>query len=106
MINVYIKIDSNNNIISINSDIFIGDKTDYLKIDSGEGDKFSHASSMYLEKGLIDSTGSYNYKLVDGVIVEKDSSEKIFNESTITITLPEQNRADIHYLALMTGVEL
>lgn len=75
-IKVYIKVDINNVIVSINSSIFLNDTTGYTMIDEGQGDKFSHAQSNYLEKGLIDSKGKYNYKLVDSKIVELTDEEK------------------------------
>ncbi|NRT33263.1 hypothetical protein OD350_00065 [Clostridium beijerinckii] len=77
IIKVYVKVDSNNVITSINSDIFTEDITEWIKINEGTGDKYSHAQSNYLDKGLMDSNGQYNYKLVDGKVVERTENEKI-----------------------------
>lgn len=69
-IGVYIKINSNKEVIEINSDIFIQDLTDWIKVDEGYGDKFAHAQSQYLDKPLINDDGHFNYKYVDNKIVE------------------------------------
>jgi len=70
-IGVYVRVDENNNIIEVNSDIFIPDLTGWIKIDEGVGDKYAHAQSQYFEKPLINDNGNYNYKLVNGKVVEK-----------------------------------
>ncbi|MDR5586608.1 hypothetical protein [Clostridium aquiflavi] len=79
-IKVYIKIDENNCIININSSIFLDDIKDYIQIDEGDGDKYSHAQGNYLEKGLINSKGRYNYKYVDNKVIEltEEEKEKLF----------------------------
>ena len=69
-IKVYIKINSNNNIVDINSEIFIKDLTSWVYIDEGYGDKYTHAQSQYFEKPLINEEGKYNYKYLYGKIVE------------------------------------
>lgn len=61
-IKVYIKINSNNEIIEVNSEIFILDLTGWIKIDEGYGDKYAHAQSQYFDKPLMDEEGHYNYK--------------------------------------------
>ena len=70
-IKVYIKVNSNNEVIEINSEIFIKDLTNWVYIDSGFGDKYAHAQSQYLYKPLIDEDGRYNYKYINGGIVEQ-----------------------------------
>lgn len=77
-IKVYVKLDENNVITQINSSIFLKDTTDYIEIDEGMGDKFSHAQGNYLEKGLVDEQGRYNYKLIDNVptlLTDKEKDE-------------------------------
>ena len=69
-IKVYIKINSNNEIIEINSEIFIQDLTNWIEIDEGYGDKYAHAQSQYFDKPLISEEGHYNYKYINGKIVE------------------------------------
>jgi hypothetical protein len=75
-IKVYIKIDENNIIKDINSSIFLNNVEGYIQVDEGQGDKYAHAQGNYLDKGLIDSKGKYNYKLVDGKVVELTTEEK------------------------------
>ena len=67
---VYIKVDENNNIIDINSDIFIEDTGGWIFIDDGHGDKYDHAQSSYLNKPLINEDGTYNYKFINDEIIE------------------------------------
>lgn len=76
MIKVYVKTNEINEIIEINSSIFLADTTDYIEIDSGYGDKYAHAQGNYLEKGLCDEQGRYNYKLVDCEVVEIAEEDK------------------------------
>lgn len=73
---VYVKTDSENKIISINSSVFLADITDWTQIDEGIGDKYHHAQGNYLEKGLINEYGVYNYKLIDGAVTERTEEEK------------------------------
>lgn len=87
MIKVYVKVNENNEIIQIASSIFLDDFTGWIEIDEGQGDKYAHAQSQYLEKGLIDEQGRYNYKLIDGEVVEIPEDEK----PTIEITTPITN---------------
>lgn len=78
MYKVYIKLDSDNNITFINSELFLSqeEKANMTLIDEGEGDKYAHAQSQYLEKGLIDEHGRYNYKYVEGKVVEVAEGDK------------------------------
>lgn len=69
-IKVYIKINSNNEVIEINSEIFIQDLTGWVEIDSGFGDKCAHAQSQYFDKPLMSEEGKWNYKYTNGKIVE------------------------------------
>ena len=74
-IKVYVKLDESKVIKEINSSIFLKDITGYIEIDEGLGDKYSHAQSQYLEKGLIDERGRFNYKF-DGGLLELTEEEK------------------------------
>lgn len=79
-IKVYVKVDSNNVVIQVDSSIFLFDIEGWIKIDEGQGDKFSHAQGNYLDKPLMDMQGKYNYKLEDGKIIEltEEEKEKLF----------------------------
>lgn len=74
-IKVYIKTDNNNTVTAINSSIFLQDTTGWIEINEGNGDKYAHAQSQYLEKGLMDEKSRYNYKY-DAGLVELTEAEK------------------------------
>lgn len=65
-------------ITSINSDIFLSqEEIDTMtEIDKGQGDRYAHAQGLYLEKGLVDKYGRYNYKYVEGKVIEVAEEEK------------------------------
>lgn len=84
MIKVYVKLNENNEITQVNSDIFLVDATGWIEVDEGEGDMFAHAQSQYLVNGLIDEKGRYNYKLVDGEVVEITDKQDVEIEPQIT----------------------
>ena len=84
---VYIKKDSNNVITNINSSDFLTDISDWIGIDEGIGDKYSHAQSQYLAKGICDGLGRFNYKYDNNVVTVLTESEKasLFGKRTETI---------------------
>ena len=89
-IKVYAKLDENRVITAIQSEIFLNDTTGYICIDMGYGDKYSHAQGNYLEKGLIDEQGRYNYKYDKKLVLLTDEEkEELFpaqsNEDVPTI---------------------
>lgn len=90
MIKVYVKANENNEITEIASSIFLEDTEGWIGIDEGQGDKYAHAQSQYLEKGLMDNQGGYNYKLVDGELVEIPEDEKPTIEIKPQITSEER----------------
>lgn len=65
-------------ITSINSEIFLSQEEiqTMTEIDQGQGDKYAHAQSQYLEKELVDKYGRYNYKYVEGKVIEVAEAEK------------------------------
>lgn len=65
-------------ITSINSEIFLSQEEiqTMTEIDQGKGDKYAHAQSQYLEKGLVDEQGRYNYKFLEGKVVEVAEADK------------------------------
>ena len=78
MVRVYINKDSENNITSINSEIFLSEEEmlTMTEIDKGQGDKYAHAQGQYLERGLVDEYGRYNYKYVEGKVIEVAETDK------------------------------
>lgn len=78
MYKVYVKLNEDKQVTLINSEIFLSNEEmqAMTNIDEGEGDKYAHAQSQYLEKGLIDKYGRYNYKFVEGKVVEVAEGDK------------------------------
>ena len=74
-ISVYVKVNENNIITAINSNIFISDTSGWTLVDSGNGDKYAHAQNLYLDKPIADRNGVYRYKLIDGKITERSAEE-------------------------------
>lgn len=72
---VYVKSDAMDRVIAINSSAFLDELTDWIEIDSGSSDKYHHAQSNYLDKSLCTDDGIFQYKLVNGVVVERTSNE-------------------------------
>lgn len=99
---VYVKTDSSGVITAINSSAFIsGDG--WTEIDCGEGDRFHHAQGNYLEAGLTDGDGLYNYKLVGGVPVLRSDEEKAPERARIMaafeIAALKKKLADTDYIS-------
>lgn len=70
-IKVFVKINENNEIVEIGSNVFINDLTNWICVDEGYGDRFAHAQSQYLNKPLMNERGGYNFILEENVIKEK-----------------------------------
>lgn len=105
---VYVSL-SNGYIASINSEIFLSqEEIDTMtEIDKGQGDKYAHAQSQYLEKGLIDDHGRYNYKFVAGKVVEVAEEEKpTIKEPEQQATAQDKIEAQVMYTAMMTDTLL
>ncbi len=102
---VYVKVDLNNNIIDVNSNAFLKDLTEWIKIDEGEGDRYHHAQGNYFEKMAVTSKGICRYKLISGDVVEKNEEEIAEEEAALPIPAPtslERLEAQILYTATIT----
>ena len=100
---VYVSL-SNGYITSINSEIFLSqEEMDTMReIDQGQGDKYAHAQSQYLEKGLVDEHGRYNYKFVSGKVIEVAEGEKpTIKEPEQQATAQDKIEAQVMYTAMM-----
>ena len=109
MVRVYINKDSENNITSINSEIFLSEEemSTMTEIDKGKGDKYAHAQGLYLEKGLVDKYGRYNYKFVEGKVIEVAEAEKpTIKEPEQQATAQDKIEAQVMYTAMMTDTLL
>lgn len=99
---VYVRTDSGGIITDINSSAFV-DGASWIEIDRGEGDKYHHAQGHYLEHGLADADGLYNYKLVGGVPVLRSDEEKAPERARIAaqaeISRLKRNLADTDYIS-------
>lgn len=96
-------------ITSINSDIFLSEEemSTMTEIDRGQGDKYAHAQGLYLEKGLVDEHGRYNYKFVEGKVVEVAEEEKpTIKEPEQQATAQDKIEAQVMYTAMMTDTLL
>lgn len=96
-------------ITSINSEIFLSqeDMDTMTEIDKGQGDKYAHAQSQYLEKELVDDHGRYNYKFVSGKVVEVAEEEKpTIKEPEQQATAQDKIEAQVMYTAMMTDTLL
>lgn len=96
-------------ITSINSEIFLSQEEiqAMTEIDQGQGDKYAHAQGLYLEKGLVDEHGRYNYKFVEGKIVEVAEGEKpTIKEPEQQATTQDKIEAQVMYTAMMTDTLL
>lgn len=100
---VFVRTNADGIITDINSSAFVDNTTDWVQIDSGTGDKYHHAQGNYLEKSLTDNKNLYNYKLVDGKVIERSAAEKApelqkIDDQNEIITL-KQRLADTDYVA-------
>lgn len=101
-ISVLVKLNANNEIVAVDSSVFVNDLTNWAKIDEGYGDKFALAQSNYFNKPLRSRKGFYNYKYENGQIIEVDNTEK---DTALTQKLNEiaqlkQNLANTDYQAI------
>lgn len=96
-------------ITSINSEIFLSQEEiqTMTEIDQGQGDKYAHAQSQYLDKGLVDEHGRYNYKYVEGKVIEVAEAEKsTIKEPEQQATAQDRIEAQVMYTAMMTDTLL
>lgn len=96
-------------ITSINSEIFLSQEEMSImtEIDKGQGDKYAHAQSQYLDKELVDEHGRYNYKFVEGKVIEVAEAEKpTIKEPEQQATAQDKIEAQVMYTALMTDTLL
>ena len=91
---VYVKLDDQNLIISVDSSAFLPDVTGWTEIDSGYGYKYRHAQGNYFQKPIIDERGIYRYKLVDGKPVERTQEEMDADYTPTEIKPTTEQRVD------------
>ena len=104
MYKVYAKTDAAGDVVSVNSEAFLPDPVPagWIEVDEGEGDKYHHAQSNYFDKPLMTDDGKYQYRIVDGAVVENDVSPTLDE-------LKAKKRAEMaaaRYAAEISGVTL
>lgn len=107
---VYVQVDEKNCILRIEGGYTTpADLTGWVQIDEGTGDRHNLAQVHYLDKPLYTTDGVPCYKLVDGKAVERTEEEIAADRAALPAPAPtaeEQLRADVDYIAIMTGVSL
>lgn len=71
---VFVQSDEQGYITAVNSSAFV-DGEGWTEIDSGHGDKYHHAQANYFPLPLMTDNGAYQYKLIDGKVVECSAEE-------------------------------
>ena len=89
-IKVYIQTNINKTVTAINSSIFLQDTTGWIEIDEGNGDKYAHAQSQYLENGLMDEKGRFNYKYDTELVDLTEAEKEILFPPTPILPTPEE----------------
>ena len=85
---VYIRVDESGSIVEINSDAFLDNIDGYIELDSGYGDKYHHAQGNYFALPLYGPDGCANYKMENGVVLERTEEEKEIEISNRLKPLP------------------
>lgn len=65
---VFVRINADGYVVEIDSDAFITDLSNWLKVDEGRGELYKYCRVNYCPKGLR-SGEFFNYKLIDGAVV-------------------------------------
>lgn len=106
---VYVQLNDDAYITSINSSAFLTDVVGWIEIDSGFGDKYHHAQGNYFECPIHTDYGAYRYKMVNGKPVECTTKEITQQENVEVISEPSQLdiiEAQVTYTAMMTDTLL
>lgn len=105
---VYVQTDEQGRITAVNSSAFVG--ADWgTEIDQGYGDKYHHAQGNYFPQPIYTEDGIPRYKLEEGKAVERTEEEIEADRAALPEPEPteaEQLRADVDFIAAMTGVTL
>lgn len=105
-IKVYVEVNENNEITQVASSAFLTDTTDWILVDEGTGDKYAHAQGNYLDKRLHDEKGRYNYRLIDGAVVEIPEDEKPVIETVEQTSTEARLRTIEETVNALLGVEV
>lgn len=107
---VYVMLDDQDRITHIEGGYTTPENlTGWVQIDEGAGDRYNLCQSHYFADGIYTTDGIPRYKLVDGQAVERTEDEIAADRAALPAPPPtaeEQLRADVDYIAIMTGVSL
>lgn len=81
---VYAKTNTSGYITSVLSSAFLTDTADWTEIDSGYGDKYHYSQNDYFPQPVITEGGAWQYKLVDGAVVECSAEEIAEQEAALS----------------------
>lgn len=84
------------------------DVSDWTQIDEGTGDRYNLCQTHYFDGGVLTDDGIPRYRMADGRPVPRTAGEIAADRAAIVTPPTEtaQLRADVDFLAAMTGVEL
>ena len=87
LIKVFVKINENNYVVAVNSSAFLSETTDWIQIDEGVGDKYTHAQGNYFDKPLFEEHGIPQYKHISetSTVVERKAEEIQADIDSITV---------------------
>lgn len=110
---VYAVVDGDGRILQIEGEYSLSNIPDLsaaVLVEEGTPcDRLNHAQNMYLEKGLLTDDGIPLYKWDGGQVVPRTEAEIETDRAAIPPPPPspqEQLRADVDFIAAMTGVML
>lgn len=107
---VYVQVDNQSRIIRCEGGYTTpADLTGWVQIDEGVGDRYNLCQSHYFPGGIYTTDGIPWYKLQDGKALERTEEEIAADRVALPVPAPtaeEQLRADVDYIAIMTGVSL
>lgn len=67
-IKVYAKVNDKNEIVNVDSDVFLQDVSGWIYIGEGYGDKYAHAQTQYFDRPIKTSDGKYSYTIVGNTV--------------------------------------
>lgn len=85
---IYVRSDEVGRIVEINSSAFLADTAGWTAIDEGYGDKYHHAQGNYFALPLYDEQWCANYKMENGIVLERTEEDKEIEMSNRSKPLP------------------
>lgn len=98
---VYVTLNKDGYIGGVSSDAHLDEADGWIKVDGGTTDKYRFAEKQYLEKPLIVTDTVYQYKLLNGQVVERTTEEI----ATDIAAIPPKEPTEREILMILLGVE-